>query len=195
MRCDTEGCPNEATVFETLIRDHKRVEKHLCEECARKEGLVVQQHVPISDLLSKFVAPQPGGVAKPAEKSAECPGCSITWAKFRQSGLLGCPECYRAFEKELSPLIERAHEGATHHAGKTPRRAGASEAAAVAMTRLATIRRQLDEAVASEQYERAARLRDELRRVGAGGESSAGAGSAHGSGPAGGPGAATGSGT
>lgn len=166
MNCDTEGCPNEATVSETVIRGGKRVEKHLCEQCARKQGLVVQQHVPISELLSKFVVQQSGGAAKSAEKSAHCPSCSMTWAQFRQNGVLGCAECYRAFESDLSPLIERAHEGGTHHVGKAPRRAGGAAAAQVVQTRLAAIRRELEQAVATEQYERAARLRDELRKIG-----------------------------
>src|SRR5690606_11035078 len=111
-----------------------------------------------------------------------CRACSTTYAEFRQSGLLGCPECYRSFETQLGPLLERAHEGATHHVGKVPIRAltrsrmaaqsgrgpgveavlGDAQARA---ERIKALRRQMEEAIQAEQYERAAELRDELRRL------------------------------
>jgi protein arginine kinase activator len=67
--------------------------------------------------------------------------------------------CYTAFENELSPLIERAQNGGTHHAGKTPQRAGTSIDRQLLIQRLV---KELDHAVAAEQYERAAKLRDRL---------------------------------
>ena len=57
------------------------------------------------------------------KQSPACGACGTTFAKFRQTGLLGCAQCYFAFEDRLAPLIERAHEGASQHVGKTPRRA------------------------------------------------------------------------
>jgi protein arginine kinase activator len=59
-------------------------------------------------------------------------------------------------------LLERAHEGATHHVGKVPHRAGAGEARQVQLTRM---RKRLDHAVASEDYELAAQLRDDIRQM------------------------------
>ncbi len=163
MHCDTEGCGAEATVHETLIRNGKKVERHLCEKCARKQGIVYQTPVPINELLSKIVLSQGLGSSEAASKPGACVGCGMTWAKFRQQGLLGCAECYRTFEKELMPLIERAHEGGVQHTGKSPRRAGARSE--ILQGRLASLRRQLQEAVAAEQYERAAALRDQLREA------------------------------
>lgn len=163
MKCDTSGCEREATVHEVTIKGGKKVEKHLCELCAREHGISVQTHAPISELLTKFVMSQAGGgQEQQGEKSraTACPACGCTWARFRQHGLLGCDRCYEVFEEGLSPLIERAHQGATHHVGKAPRRAGEGLAL---QNRMAALRRELQEAVACEQYERAARLRDELR--------------------------------
>lgn len=166
MKCDTPGCEHEATVHEVTIKAGKKVEKHLCEQCAREHGISVQTHAPISELLTKFVMSQSGGGeeeqegAQPATRATTCASCGMTWARFRQHGVLGCADCYGVFEEQLSPLIERAHQGATHHVGKTPQRAGEGLAL---QNRMAALRRELQEAVASEQYERAARLRDELR--------------------------------
>lgn len=156
--------------------------------------------------------PAPGQAAGPVAAAA-CPSCGLTYAKFKESGLLGCPDCYAAFEPSLGPLLERAHEGGAHHAGKKPRRlmqqvaahrqqAGApapagppAEAAAASapapasaparapagrgesaspqampvaerQRRIVALRKLLAVAIGDEQYERAAQIRDELRRLG-----------------------------
>lgn len=161
MKCD--HCENEATVHEVMVRKGEKVEKHLCEQCAQKEGLASQSQQPINALLTKFVVSTASGKAG-ATRSKSCEGCGMSYADFRQHGLLGCPACYTAFERELGPLLERAQEGASSHAGKTPIRAGAT------LDRhhvVATLRRQLAEALESEHYEKAAELRDALRTVGA----------------------------
>lgn len=129
-----------------------------------------------------------------------CGRCGLTYAAFKQTGLLGCPGCYAAFEERLGPLLERAHEGATHHVGKVPRRAlaecraeGGGEGAAGLLggeaeraERIETVRKQLRRAVESEQYELAARLRDELDGLLS--RRSFGAGPAGGAGPVAGAG-------
>jgi protein arginine kinase activator len=157
MKRKCDRCDHEATVHEVVIRNGHKVEKHLCESCAREEGVAVQ-HLPISDLLTKFVAAQ-AGAEKPPAKSGVCPGCGLTFTEFRQQGLLGCAECYGAFEQPLRTMIERAHEGATHHVGKSPRRTGGTRDRE---ERLSALRKQLREAIAAEQYERAASLRDQM---------------------------------
>lgn len=146
-------------MHEVTVHKGTKVEKHLCEICAKDEGVVVQ-HPPMSTLLSKFViSTEPGA----KDHRPACPICAMTFAEFRQHGLLGCPSCYQTFEEQLIPLLERAHEGGSLHVGKIPRRAGKS---LDRHQRLAALRRELTEAVSLERYERAAELRDELRTVG-----------------------------
>ena len=62
--------------------------------------------VTINELLTNFVM-QHSGLQK--ENAGGCDQCQITWAEFRQSGLLGCAHDYQMFEKELTPLLQRAH--------------------------------------------------------------------------------------
>ncbi len=174
MKCDR--CDKEATVHELRVVKGVKVEKHLCEHCAKQDGIAVQSQVPIDELISKYVMAQGASAtetAKAGRAPAACARCGLTYAEYRQAGLLGCPECYRAFGVQLGPLLERAHEGGTHHVGKVPRhalarrRAGAEDVLggpAGRAERIATIRRQLSEAIRAEQYERAAALRDELAR-------------------------------
>jgi protein arginine kinase activator len=179
MKCDQ--CGNEATVHEVTVRHGAKVERHLCDQCAASAGIAPQPTLPLNEIIGKLVLSQgigapPAAPPAPGPRALRCPTCKLAFTDFKQSGLLGCADCYRAFENQLGPMIERAHEGATHHVGKRPRRGGArtpgpdaTQAAADAQAqhaeRLRALRRQLDEAVRLEQYERAAKLRDELRRL------------------------------
>lgn len=161
MKRKCDRCENEATVHEVVIRNGEKAEKHLCESCAREEGVAGAAHAPISDLITKFVISQAKGEKAPV-KVGVCGSCGMTFADFKQHGVLGCPECYAAFEAQLGSMIERAHEGATHHIGKSPKRMGGS---AGRHERITALRKQLNEAITAEQYERAAALRDQLLHV------------------------------
>ena len=156
MKCDK--CDQPATVHLIEIVNGKKIEKHLCEKHAIEDGVTVKMTAaPINELLEKFVMKHTGEEEVTSE--TVCGNCGMTWDLFRKRGLLGCPACYETFESNLQPLLERAHEGANRHVGKAPSCAGTDE---LRQQRLMQLRRELDQAVASEQYERAAALRDEV---------------------------------
>lgn len=162
MKCD--NCNKNATVHTTEIKAGKKIEKHLCEQCAAAvEGLPVKSHMPINELLTNFVMAHSGGQAK--EQALQCEHCGMTWADFRQNGLLGCPNDYAAFERELTPLLQRAHDGATHHVGKQPARRGGSGVPMKRHVDVSKLRKDLQKAVEDEDYERAAKLRDQIKEV------------------------------
>jgi len=161
MKCD--NCNKTATVHLTEIKNGKKIEKHLCEQCAaQNEGLPVKSHTPINELLTNFVMAH-SGIAK--EAGSACENCGMAWAEFRQTGLLGCEHDYGLFEKDLTPLIQRAHEGATHHLGKVPVRRGGSGVPAKRALDVAKLRKELARAVEAEDYERAAKLRDQIKQA------------------------------
>ncbi|MEO1236750.1 MAG: UvrB/UvrC motif-containing protein [Planctomycetota bacterium] len=169
MKSKCDQCNRPATHHSVEIINGQKIEKHLCDACAAEEGLSVPSaHTPINELLTNFVKLHSGAAEEAEAKGGEnpealaCETCGQTFADFREHSLLGCPQCYRAFEDKLGRLMERAHEGGTHHVGKVPRRAGVGEQRQMAMQRL---RRQLDDAVSAEDYEAAARLRDDLKQL------------------------------
>jgi protein arginine kinase activator len=165
MKC--ENCGKNASVHLTEIKNGKKIEKHLCEQCAaQNEGLgtAKSQHMPINELLTNFVMNHSGLATKGQELQA-CPQCGITWAEFRQSGLLGCEHDYPAFEKEMTPLLQRAHEGAAHHVGKVPTRRGGSGDPVKRALDAGKLKKELARAVETEDYERAAKLRDQIRQA------------------------------
>jgi protein arginine kinase activator len=159
MKCD--NCNNQATVHLTEIKGGKKIEKHLCEQCAAQtETHLVKPHMPINELLTNFVLAH-SGLAK--EQALTCEQCGVNWNEFKQGGLLGCEHDYELFEKELTPLLQRAHEGMTHHRGKTPvRRSGGGQKKQVD---LAKLRKELARAVEGEDYERAAKIRDQIKQA------------------------------
>jgi protein arginine kinase activator len=182
VKCD--HCQNEATVQETIIQGGKVLQRHLCEQCAKSFGVKVGGTNKLAQALTQAVMAQAlGGLAAKeqirAAAAATCSTCGLAYNQFRQTGMLGCPDCYTCFEPQLGPLLERAHEGATHHVGKAPRRTATESARPISeragalfgtpeerSKRLIILRKQLAESIAAEQYERAAQLRDEMRRLG-----------------------------
>ena len=162
MKCD--NCNKQATVHLTEIKSGKKIEKHLCEQCAaQNEGLPVKSHMPINELLTNFVMAHSG--LQKEQQGTTCEHCQITWAEFRQSGLLGCQHDYALFEKELTPHLQRAHEQATHHVGKVPARRGGTGVPMKRHVDVAKLRRELAKAVEAEDYERAAKLRDQIKQA------------------------------
>lgn len=163
---DCEGCKKQATVHLTEISNGKKVEKHYCENCPKLIGEPVgeKSHLPINQLLTNFVLQHSAG---PKDATAVCEGCGQTWAEFKQSGLLGCENDYNVFERELSPIIQRAQEGAQHHVGKVPARRAAAAGAIVPKKKIdvAKLKRDLSKAVEAEDYERAAKIRDQIRQA------------------------------
>jgi protein arginine kinase activator len=163
MKCD--NCNKPATVHLTEIKSGKKIEKHLCEQCAaQSEGLSPKTHMPINELLTNFVMAH-SGLQNKQQEGLVCEQCGITWAEFRQSGLLGCEQDYAVFEKELTPLLQRAHEGSAHHVGKAPTRRGGTGVPAKRTPDFSKLRKELARAVETEDYERAAKLRDQIRQA------------------------------
>lgn len=148
-----------ATVHITDTVPQKR-ELHLCEECAEKEGVIIKhQHQSTNAMLKEFIK-QKTGLASAEDLC--CPKCGMTFREFQSKGLLGCPNDYREFRAVLLPLIERAHGGATSHAGKLPPEADGTTRRQAGLLRL---RRELQDAIEQENYELAARVRDQIRSL------------------------------
>lgn len=148
----------KATVHITDTFPTKR-EQHLCEECAEKEGVILKQHHTTKEILQQFIKQKTG---LDAGEGIVCSQCGLSFREFQSKGQLGCPNDYEAFKDVLVPLIERAHEGATHHVGKVPSNVEPTVRREAGLLRL---RRQLKDAVDQENYEVAARVRDEIQTL------------------------------
>lgn len=153
-----------ATIHLTEITEGVRSEMHICEHCAAEQGIASQSQMSINELLGNLLAVQPSDdeLFGPSESALSCPDCGFTLDRLRREGTLGCPRDYEVFEHALTPLIARAHNGATAHCGKVPSR---TPGKTKKLVKLSDLRQQLEAAVRNEDYERAARLRDEMRQL------------------------------
>lgn len=149
-------------------------QQHLCSDCAESMGVVQPKLSPKMsvELLEDLLGGMAGKLGATRRREKDCPGCGMTSREFKQKGRLGCARCYEAFRADLVPLLQRVHEAASHR-GRLPATAPPPAAPAAAdavpgsagQEQLAELRRRLEEAVRSERYEEAARLRDDLRRA------------------------------
>lgn len=155
---------NDATIHLTEISSGTRTEMHLCENCAAEQNIMVKSHIPINELLNGLLSVQPTDeeIAGPSMEQLSCPNCGFTLAQFRKEGVLGCPYDYEIFEKALTPLIEKAHDGKTVHCGKIPQ---STPTDTKKQMEILSLRQQLENAVRSEDYELAAVLRDKINQT------------------------------
>lgn len=155
-----------ATVHLTQIINDEQQAEHLCEQCAREKGEFTFEYPPFSiqNLLTGLMNldTQPAGqVVGYTTLKVQCDGCGLTYAQFGQIGRFGCSRCYPTFGERLLPLMRRIH-GSTQYVGKVPERAGG----AVKLRKsIDEMRRQLQTLVAQEEFEQAARLRDQIRQL------------------------------
>jgi len=160
MQCDNCGS-SKAVVHLTQIVNNEMSTFHLCERCAAEKGLDTPPEmpsVPLTDFLAQMGEKEPAET----EPDTQCSFCGMTFAQFRETGRLGCPHCYSTLEDHLRGLLRRIH-GGTQHMGKVylPPDPTASEME----KRLEGLRRKLQRAVDTEDFERAAEIRDEIRSL------------------------------
>lgn len=159
MQC--EACQkSEAAVHLTDVSNNSKREIHLCEACAKTQGVTIKSYLhkapSYPELLTQLVHSQTEGGAE--EKDVSCPKCGISYRKFRSTGKFGCPHDYVVFKKGLLSLLEKIHNK-VEHKGKVPLRATDQIAK---QKELRALRADLEKAVREEAYEKAARIRDRI---------------------------------
>ncbi len=149
-----------AKVHYTEIVNDSMVAMNLCLECAEEKGIEVNKagSYGLGDLVAGLIDETVESEADRISK-VRCPTCGYEYSDFKKIGRLGCPDCYDAFEAQLVQVLRHVH-GSTQHAGK--KAAPADERAAL-RERVASLREALADAIRSEDYERAASIRDEIR--------------------------------
>jgi protein arginine kinase activator len=163
MKC--QQCEKPATFHITELTDPSGpVMVHLCEEHARVYLAQDSSDSPTSALagmLAKQLKLEQTAEQLATLDKKTCPVCGITFAEFRQAGRLGCGYDYVCFEDDLGPLLLNIH-GARAHRGKRPTRESGSPDR---QHQLIQLRREMQQAVAQEAYERAGELRDQIQRI------------------------------
>ena len=161
---------NEATTHVKTVINGKHAEYRLCSECARELGYTGMGIFPdftadFGGMLSSFL-----GAALPARSGAiRCDTCGSTMSDIKKTGKVGCADCYELFFSELMPTIRSIH-GNTEHIGKRPvieyteNHPDGEAEKSESKSELEDLKAELKKAVDDENFERAAELRDEIKR-------------------------------
>jgi protein arginine kinase activator len=164
MKC--QHCEKPATFHITeLTHPNGLIKVHLCEEHARvylsQESNENTPASALAGLLSKQLKLEQTAESLAKLDKKTCPHCGISFAEFRQAGRLGCPYDYVYFLTDIEPLLLNIH-GAKMHRGKRPTRGSGSPDR---QHQLIQMRREMQEAIQKEQYERAGQLRDAIKQL------------------------------
>lgn len=154
-----------ATVHVTRIVNNQITEGHYCANCASQKtqsGSISQNNS--ADILNSLMnlggemeSAAPLKKVTIASKTCEC--CGLTYQRFKETGKLGCPECYSTFKDSLRDLLRRMH-GSAQHQGKSPLR---TVDLVERDNKVRELRQQLQKAIKHEDYEKAAHLRDLIK--------------------------------
>lgn len=162
MKCQVCGAV-EAKIHIKEVKNEQVTEVHLCEQCAREKGYHSLLGQSKNALASQFVWMAENLFPEAGTKlgNVQCPECGLRYSEFSQTGRLGCPACYEHLDAPLRPILRRVH-GAVRHVGKAPGGEGEEFERRRLLQRLHA---ELDRAIEREEYERAAEIRDRLRRM------------------------------
>lgn len=162
MLCEECKAKEAAYTLSVMMGDEVKT-RHLCEDCMAKMNMTLNSGS-IKNLLSSILSAITGNdTREETQPEIVCPRCHTTLSQFTQSGHLGCPGCYEAFREKLQPMLLQIH-GRVQHAGRQPLN---NEDAQRARTRQEQLTRLMEQAVALEDFETAAQLRDQLRALAA----------------------------
>ncbi len=159
-----------ATVHWTKIINNKKTEVHLCEVCAKESEQIdfnFENSFPLQNFLSGLMnfggsMEQEGAkeMKLSGHKQLQCDNCGLTYQQFGKMGRFGCSKCYDNFG-DLKPMLKRIH-GSTGHTGKVPKRAGGTLRL---KKQISEMKEELQKCIHREEFERAAELRDEIKKL------------------------------
>lgn len=156
QRCEK----NPATTYYQENLNGRTREMHLCPACAAELTHAVPSFGWSFGQLPAFFGQTAGGAGQTIGGGRLCDTCGMAEGELRRTGRAGCAACYKNFSDILLPYIKKLH-GAAAHVGTSP----TPTAGQTAPSPIEGLKARLTEAVRAENYEEAARLRDEIRRL------------------------------
>lgn len=162
---------NEATVHFRQNINGEVSEIHLCQQCASELGYdsvfnELDEFSPFGALnmgvqkfLGSLFSQELPSLKVPSTR--KCSFCGTTLEDFAQTAMAGCAHCYDEFLNDMMPYIQRIH-GKTKHVGKIPATAGKQ---LKLQRELTSLKKQLNDAVNAQEYEKAAELRDKIKEI------------------------------
>ena len=165
MKC--QKCDKQATYNIAILTGPEPKELHLCEEHAQEYLKQPAENVvaSVASILAQGIAKKMSvskAVAELQELDQQtCPICGISFHDIRHWGQLGCPHDYDFFDRQIDAFVLNLH-GEHKHTGKVLMRLPVNTEERMLLIKF---RRDLDDAVQYEDYERASKLRDKIKEI------------------------------
>lgn len=149
MKCDVCRRRDAAAVI-TMIVNGKNGVRHVCSQCIKKlqRGDAFAAEMAILSTMDSV------------KDQAACPVCGTTPDDIRRTGRVGCASCYHFFFDMLQPLVIRMNGAMQRREEEMNKQEPMTH-----KSQIDQLREQMFSAVNAENYERAAELRDEIRRL------------------------------
>lgn len=159
---------NDAVFYVTKVVNGNKEEIRLCEHCAKKfDGFNMVNEMGIlspfsfQNVLSGLMDYIEESQSDKLDTEVSCKNCGMTLSEFKDKGLMGCNECYENFSETVNPIISRV-QGKIEHVGKIPKKCGKE---IIEKKKIEGLKQELQKAIALEQYEKAAEIRDEIKDI------------------------------
>ncbi|MFQ5453096.1 MAG: UvrB/UvrC motif-containing protein [Candidatus Zixiibacteriota bacterium] len=159
----------ESQVHFTQIVNNEKMTLSLCRECAAARGFhspLDNIPFPLAEILSGLAADLPSIKKADKKETLTCPSCGLTFDSFTRQGRFGCGDCYKTFRNRLEIIMRKIH-GASLHRGKNPdlKVSTGKSTEDISIKEEERLEQQLQKAVDSEEFERAAEIRDKLKML------------------------------
>ncbi|APH06694.1 UvrB/UvrC motif-containing protein [Bacillus weihaiensis] len=161
-----------ATFHFTKVINGEKTEVHICEHCAKENSELFMFNgntgFSLNNLLTgllnmdhAFSKAEEPNVFK-GEEIPHCSQCKMTLQQFKKVGRFGCSNCYQSFKEYIVPVLRRVHGGNTTHSGKVPKRIGGN---IQLRKKIEELKKQIHQFIEQEEFEQAAKVRDEIRSL------------------------------
>lgn len=140
MKCELCGADSAKYKYYEVNSDTVR-EIDICEQCAREKGV---------DIKTKEESVM--------VESGVCPVCGLTFKEYKDTGNLGCVECYKNFNDQIKVFLKESQLG-VEHKGKEPIR---NSKVIFVKREILEMKKKLDNYVEGEKFEEAVKLRDKI---------------------------------
>ncbi len=159
----------EAQVHLTQIVNNEKTTLHLCKQCAAARGFhspLDNIPFPLAEILSNLAATMPDSEKTEEQDKITCPTCGLSFEAFTHQGRFGCGDCYRTFRHRLEPIMRKIH-GASLHRGRSPEFSSSEDDSnlPIPVKEEERLEEEMKKAIESEDFERAAELRDKLKTI------------------------------
>lgn len=150
MLCD-KCKQNNATYHSTVNINGKITETHLCDACASNNKLFTFNNF-LNPTFDPFVA---------ESYEPTCDVCGYTLSDFKQTGMLGCPNCYKVFKDVINKNLLSIQPSYVHIGKRSSFNSDATITDSVE-TKIKLLELKLKQAVLEENYELASTLKKEI---------------------------------